>query len=151
MRRTAQEEGLAILAEATNEDDYPEPFLRLAYDLPPDLTARAIELAAEVTDPERPDRRAQVFTGLAQEFSVLHRQDREAAAEAWTKALRRLAIRPRPQFLKDMVGFHLLGRVLAGPEQDESFREDLMALIKDVCRWDWTRGSATTGRTEQAG
>jgi hypothetical protein len=137
MRRTAQEEGLATLVEAVNEDDYPEPFLRLGYDLPADLIGRSMELAAALEGDETPERRANVFTGLAQNFAILAREDRAAAKATWARALRRLAERPRPDLLRDLVGFQILGRVLSGPKHVTAFCDALGDVVREVCAWNW--------------
>ena len=147
MRRTAQEEGLATLVEAINEDDYPEPFLRLGYDLPTDLIGRSMELAAALESDETPERRASVFTGLAPNFAILAREDNAAAKATWARALRRLAERPRPDLLRDLVGFHILGRVLSGPRHVTAFCDALGDVIREVCAWNWNPESKHTVRS----
>jgi hypothetical protein len=144
MRRTAQEEGLATLVEAINEDDYPEPFLRLGYDLPTDLIGRSMELAAALEGDETPERRANVYTGLAQNFAILAREDRAAAKATWVRALRRLAERPRSDLLRDLVGFHILGRVLSGPKHVTAFCDALGDVVREVCAWNWNPANKHT-------
>jgi len=136
-RRTAQERGLVAIALASNEDDYQEPLLRLALaeDFPSELFPRVLEVAADLHQQEDEERRARAFTGLAQGFGSWVTRDRAVAHTGWSDALRRMARRPRPDFLHDLAGFHHLGRLLVGPKQEEQYIRSLREMVTDVCAW----------------
>jgi hypothetical protein len=136
-KRVAQERGLEAIARAFNEDDYHEPLLRLAVaeDFPSDLFPRVMEVAADLHQQEDEERRARAFTGLAQDFRLWVTRDRAAAYAGWSDALRRMARRPRPDFLHDLAGFHHLGRLLVGPKREKEYIRSLRAMVKDVCAW----------------
>ena len=136
-QRAAQERGLEAIALAFNEDEYREPLLRLAAaeDFPSELFPRVLQVAADLHQQEDEGRRARAFTGLAQDFRLWVTRDRAAAYAGWTDALRRMARRPRPDFLHDLAGFHHLGRLLAGPEQEEQYISALRDVVAEVCAW----------------
>jgi hypothetical protein len=138
LRRTAHERALESIRHATNEDDYPEPLLRLAYDLPDDLLPQALEVACDLRlEQQAADRRAHAFMGLITAFAGWRARSRSAATAAWIAALHRLAERPRAQLMTDLVGFHYLGRVLVGPRREARFLGDVRAVVRDVPNW-WT-------------
>src|SRR5262249_42520365 len=119
---------------------YDEPLLRLAYGLPDDLIPRALEVAADLKGEEE-DRRAYAFSGLLHKFVLLERRNPNVARAAWNETLRRLARRPRPEFLRDLVGFHKLARVLVGPRKEAEFTRALSFTVQEVCSWMWAKSS----------
>ena len=134
-RHAAQEAALAAIAEATNEDEYHEPLLRLAADLPDDLIPRAFTVAAELLQQEDEERRARVFTGLAQDFRSWVTRDADAARTGWNDMLRAMSRRPRADFVYDLAGFHHLGRLLVDPADEESYVAAVREVVTEVCRW----------------
>ena len=77
----------------------------LAEDFPSELFPRVLEVAADLHQQEDEERRARAFTGLAQGFGSWVTRDRAVAHTGWSDALRRMARRPRPDFLHDLAGF----------------------------------------------
>jgi hypothetical protein len=133
--RNAQLQGLEAIRRAQNEDDYPEPFLRLAYHLPHELLPLALEVAADLYVDDSVERRAEAFMGLAGTFQHWHASDRAAAGTAWRATLHRLADRPRATLLRDFVGFQYLARVLTGPANEADLLKRLRRIVTDVGKW----------------
>ena len=143
LARRAVECGLQSIRKAENEDDYPEPFLRMLGATPDDMLPSALDVAADLFAADEHDRRASAFKGLAARLETWSAAEPVHARRAWSNILRRLADRPLETFLRDFAGFNYLGRILAGPGDDQLFVEGITEVVSDVCSW-WEASNSSS-------
>jgi hypothetical protein len=135
LARRAVERGLESIRRAQNEDDYREPFLRMAAATPDNMLPLALEVAADLYVEEDHDRRAIAFKALAWRLETWSAAEPVYARQAWPNILHRLAARPLGTFLWDFVGFNYFGRILAGPDGEQLLVEAMIEMVSDVSSW----------------
>lgn len=127
-------EALDALTLAVNEDDYPEPFLRVLAYLPDHMLDRGLEVAGNLFVEDEKWRRTWAFRGFADRLARWSRQDPDAAYAGWRAALARAADNPRPQMLRDLTGLHYFALALAG-DADATVRGGIRQAVEEVCSW----------------
>lgn len=144
LARHAAEQGLESIREAENEDDYPEPLLRMAGVTPDDLLPVVLDVATDLYVVNEPERRANAFKGLAWRLENWCSYQPALAMESWSTVLRKLADRPLSTFLEDFAGFNYFARILAGPDHDQLLVAGLRDVVSDVCSW-WDTSASASG------
>jgi hypothetical protein len=131
---TVLSEALDAIELAQNEDDYPEPFLRVLPYLSDHMLDRALEVAGTLFVEDEEWRRAWAFRGFAGHLADWSEQSPEDAYAGWRAALARAAENPRPKLLRDLVGLHYFALALA-EDVESTVRNGICQAVEEVCSW----------------
>jgi hypothetical protein len=136
-RQTVLHEALTAVRAIADEYYRAEALHGLAPHLPEQrqsLLCEALTVARKIEDKDEYDSRVQVLSSLAHSLATWVNQRDSLAYRTWVETLPLLAVRPRPQFLRDLTALMPFLFALADDEAAPA-AAGIYHAIQEVCGW----------------